>query len=158
MNRKSRSKRSSPGHGGKRPGAGRKRTGTIGLHLRVSPETLSQIVGLINYYPYLTRSAVVTEAIAEKYGRWQQANEELRVQAQRNQERREQERIQQMGQELRDAEPLFPKWKSHRRLENLRDLASYYARSTNLDEKNKQWALAFHQKINERITEVTGAS
>jgi hypothetical protein len=64
------SRRSSPGHGGKRAGAGRKPTGTISLHLRVSPKALFQITAMGR-----TRGAVVTEAIAEKFGRWQRAKE-----------------------------------------------------------------------------------
>jgi hypothetical protein len=79
VNLKSRSPISA-GHGGKRAGAGRKPTGTISLHLRVLPETLSQIVDLIDGRRGRTRGAVVTEALAEKYARWQKAKEKAAAQ------------------------------------------------------------------------------
>ena len=65
--RKKSKKPNTTGHGGQRPGAGRKKTNHIGVHLRLKPETLSQIDAIRRFHPQTNRSKIVMVAVALKY-------------------------------------------------------------------------------------------
>jgi hypothetical protein len=88
-------------HGGKRAGAGRKPTGTIGLHLRVPPETLLQIADLIDGRRGWTRGIIVNHAVAEKHARWQKAKKKARRETHERLERSDDPKIKEWIAEVR---------------------------------------------------------
>jgi hypothetical protein len=145
------SKKPDTGHGGKRPGAGRKKTNHVGAHLRIETKTLSQI-DVLRDGQRISRSSIVIMAVGEKYERFMAYRKEQHQLFEAREERRKLEYASKVVAELRSIESLVSACKSFKRLTGWYYLTSDHSVEI-LDPETKQWLQQIKGKIWARLQE-----